>query len=265
MRILTIIFLIFVHNLACAEIIQTSDYAIIAKKIKESDKRTVIMFDLDDVITIPEDEYNITFPERKQHMKYLEKRYNELEIKNFHSIILKDRRIKLVDQKIPEIFDYIEKNNIKAMAVTKCFTHKYGKLDDAHNWRIKELQSIGIDFSKTSPLKGTYKIKDITPINGRPSSIPMYQDGIVFTARADKGMILERIFAHFKYYPKRILFIDDKFKNLASIEKLSKKYNIKFDGIIINKSHKMQRPKLDSRKEAIRFKILEEEGKWIID
>lgn len=185
------------------EIIQTSDYASLKREIEKKDKDTILMFDLDDVLTLPENNYNISFPERKKHVKAIEKKYGENEAKDFWSIILMDRKIKYVDNKIPEIYEYIRSKGMKAMAATKCFTHKYGIIENAHLWRYNELKSLGIDFNQTSPLKGTFKITDIKPVNGGPSSIPLYQNGIVFTARADKGMILDRIFSHYKYYPKK--------------------------------------------------------------
>lgn len=223
------------------------------------------MFDLDDVLTLPTDPYNISFPERKYHVKRLEKKYGENNAKKFWSIILQNRKIKFVDERIPQILQDIRDKQIAAIAVTKCFTHQYGKIKNAHDWRIAELKSIKVDFSQTSPLRGIYKMSDIIPVNGRPSSIPLYKDGIVFTARADKGMILEKVFSHYKYFPKRILFIDDKFKNHTSIEKLSKKYRIKFDGIVITKAHNQQSPKLNPEVEKNRFNILENEERWEID
>lgn len=263
-KIFLVIFVLF-PTISYAEIMQTSDYSSIKREIEKRGKDIIVMFDLDDVLTIPQNEYNISFPERKKHVKKLEKKYGENEAKYFWSIILEDRKIKYVDNKIPDIFEYIKERGIKSIAVTKCFTHKYGKIENAHIWRYNELKALGIDFNQTSPLKGTYKITDIKQKNGRPSSIPMYQNGIIFTARADKGMILERIFAHYNYYPKKILFIDDKYKNLTSIEKLSERYNIKFDGIVITKAHNQKPPNLNSEKEEKRFRILEEEKRWVID
>ena len=264
-RLFTLILTLLFSNFVLAEIVQTNDYAIIEKFVKKTNQQTLVMFDLDDVLTLPTNPYNISYPLRKKHVKEIEKKYGEGEAKNFWSIIFMNRKIKFVDNKIPGILDDIEKRKIPTIALTKCFTHNYGKIDNAHDWRISELKSLNVDFSKFSPLKGTYRILDIIPVNGRPSSIPMLKSGVIFTARADKGMILEKIFKKYNYYPKKILFIDDKYKNLASIEKLSKKYNIKFDGIIITKAYNLPRPKLEPQNEERRFQILENEEKWVID
>lgn len=263
---LSLIFIYFLlSNVTHAEIIETSDYSVIEKFVKKTGNDTLIMFDLDDVLTIPHEPYNLSFPERRKHVKEIEKRIGEQEAKHYWSIILMNRKIKFVDNKIPIIFKYIEDHKISSIALTKCFTHKYGKIQNSHDWRISELKNLGIDFSKTSPFKGDYKITDIKQVNGRPSSTPMIKNGVAFTARSDKGMILERIFKNYNYYPKKILFVDDKYKNLNSIEKLSKKYNIKFEGILITKIHNQPIPKLDPVREKKRFEILKKEERWIID
>jgi hypothetical protein len=118
-------------------------------------------------------------------------------------------------------------------------TSKYGTIEHAEDWRIKELIDLKLNFHEISPIKGEVAFHDIIPINGKPSSTTMLKKGVIFTARADKGMILEKVFQHYDYFPKEIIFIDDKFKNLASIENLAKKYNIKFTGIVITKSEKL--------------------------
>jgi hypothetical protein len=224
-----------------------------------------VLFDLDDVITTPKKHYNVSYKERKKIVKEMEKKYGENEAKKFWSIILQNRKIEYIDDKIPGIFNYIKQNKIPTMALTKCFTNKYGIIEHAEDWRIKELEDLKLNFHDISPLKGEVAFDDIVPINGRPSSITMLKKGVIFTGRADKGMILERVFQHYNYFPKEIIFIDDKFKNLVSIENLAKKYNIKFKGIVITKSEKLPQPSLESSIEKKRFEILENQGKWVID
>lgn len=259
-----LILLLFYTPIIKAEIIQTPDYFVIKHKVSTMDRDSLIIFDLDDVLTMPTRDYNLSLPIRKKLAQNIEDKYGEEFAKNFWSIILQNRKIKYVDEMIPSILSYIKDKQIPTIALTKCFTHQYGRMQNAHDWRISELKSLKIDFTDLSPIKGELKLVNIPKINGRPSSTPMHKNGIIFTARADKGMILEQILTHYNYHPKKILLIDDKFRNIISLERFAKKYNISFDGIIITKVNHLEKEKLDYKEELERFKILENQEKWKI-
>jgi hypothetical protein len=87
---------------------------------KSQTSERLVLFDLDDVITIPQKNYNISYKERKKLVKEMEQKYGENEAKKFWSIILQNRKIEYMDNKIPEIFSYLKKHKIPTMALTKC-------------------------------------------------------------------------------------------------------------------------------------------------
>lgn len=75
---------------------------------------------------------------------------------------------------------------------------------------ISELTSIGIDFSESAPLRidSMFRME-----NG-----PISKNGVVFaTDYQTKGDVLREYLKQAKFSPKRILFIDDSFKNLVSV------------------------------------------------
>ena len=93
----------------------------------------------------------------------------------------------------------------------------------------------------------------------------MLKYGIIFTAEQNKAMILKHILNHKKYYPKRIIFIDDMINNLLSVEDMCKKSNIDFIGFHYIAVSKMKMQETEEWKEKKRLKILQESKKWLND
>jgi hypothetical protein len=58
-----------------------------------------------------------------------------------------------------------------------------------------------------------------------------YNQSILFSGNNDKGEALVRLFEIMNYFPKKVIFVDDKLKYLLSVEKILKDYNISFIGI----------------------------------
>ncbi len=89
---------------------------------------------------------------------------------------------------------------------------------------VDQLHSIGIDLSLHSlsdldhEIEGGYAAK--------------YIEGVIFVGlKNDKGETLMRLLDHVKHQPKKILFIDDKEKNLHSVARACKKREIPFIGL----------------------------------
>ncbi len=58
-----------------------------------------------------------------------------------------------------------------------------------------------------------------------------YKNSILFGGNNDKGETLITFFHWMNYYPKKVVFIDDKMKYLVAVEKALKHHNIEFVGI----------------------------------
>ena len=88
----------------------------------------------------------------------------------------------------------------------------------------KQLQSIGIDMSRHSlseldhEIEGGYAAK--------------YLEGVIFVGlKNDKGKTLMRLLDQLGHQPKKVLFIDDKEKNLHSVAAACEKRKIPFVGL----------------------------------
>jgi hypothetical protein len=80
----------------------------------------------------------------------------------------------------------------------------------------------------------------------------------------DKGKALKAFLNHYKLKFKKIIFIDDRKKNLESVEKTISKLNIPFVGIEYTAAVMHTEP-LNEKRAKLQFKTLSKEKKWISD
>jgi phosphoglycolate phosphatase-like HAD superfamily hydrolase len=95
-------------------------------------------------------------------------------------------------------------------------------LELAHR-TIEQLHHMDIYFTKTDPYECP-----IAYDNKKPG---IYIDGIIFSGNHDKGEMLVHWFKQSNYRPKKVIFIDDKLKNLHSVEKALHNRDYPFIGI----------------------------------
>lgn len=90
---------------------------------------------------------------------------------------------------------------------------------------IRQVHSLGFDFSKTAP----QILFDSIPASGGPTC---YRQGILFAGDYNsKGEVLLNFLAMIGHRPKKIVFIDDKYKNVEELEKVLAEHNIDYLGI----------------------------------
>lgn len=88
---------------------------------------------------------------------------------------------------------------------------------------LEQLQRLDIDFAKTGP-----------PASIAPFGIhspALYINGIIFVSMHDKGAVLAHWLTQLNFHPHKIVFIDDKLKNIQSVEQAIKKADYPFIGI----------------------------------
>ena len=79
-----------------------------------------------------------------------------------------------------------------------------------------------------------------------------------------KGAVVDAFLTSVKIMPKRIVFIDDKSKNLESVAEFAKQNNIEFIGIEYTKALE-EKEALNKNIAQLQFEVLEKEKKWISD
>ena len=93
----------------------------------------------------------------------------------------------------------------------------------------------------------------------------MVISGILFSARASKGAILEQAMLEQGIKAKKIIFVDDKMENIEDVGAYCKKQEIEFIGTHFLISKHRVFPELNLETEMLRFKRLKEDHLWLLD
>ncbi len=88
---------------------------------------------------------------------------------------------------------------------------------------LEQLSKIDIDFTHTSPRD------PVAPYGVKNQSL--YSHGIIFAGALNKGDVLKHWLKQLRFQPKKIIFVDDKLKNIKSVANAMKTTNSSFVGI----------------------------------
>ncbi len=256
---------------ALAEVIQTSNLMPIEAALEKADTDTLVIFDVDDVLLMPNDQ--ILKKSNKSYLeeieRKIEKRLGEPAAQILYSIIFFERLNSPVDKKIIKLISRLQDNDIKVLALTNCFTGRFGKIASMEDWRIYELKRIGYNFGKSwsglapQHFEGLGKMGSGLSVKSR--SAPAFKNGVVFTSSVSKGEALKAFLAYAHFAPKKIIFIDDKKKHLESVESIAKSLGIPFVGFEYTAVADKPASALDEKRARLQFEILEKEHKWLSD
>ena len=258
----SLIFITLYTTTAFAEIIETSDFAVAKKLLDTADQHSLVIFDIDEVIIQTTDA--ILKPQYKAHLvkweKELLERTSEEVLVYLRSIIFQEQNIKLVDDQILDTFNKLKAKKITTIAITYIPTGPRGKIAKFEDWGLSRLQKFNIDFRNFNNLPD-HTFSDIPAKHGTP----MTKNGVTFTALAPKGTLLNALLKYNNLKPNKIIFIDDKLSNLASVESVCKNLNIPFIGIHYTKVIKSDQWHINEEIAKLQFKVLENEYKWLSD
>ena len=109
-----------------------------------------------------------------------------------------------VDKKFIKLLKSFQKKNIMVIGLT----NRHPCIASA---TAKQVKSLNFDFNKTAP-----KIKNFS---FDFEHLPLYRYGIIFVSDYNKKVdVLMQFLKHNNLHPKKIVFIDDKFKNVEEFE-----------------------------------------------
>ncbi|HLW72804.1 MAG TPA: DUF2608 domain-containing protein [Candidatus Babeliales bacterium] len=148
---------------------------------------------------------------------------------------------------IPELIAYLIDENVAVMALTSRSIFIAERT-------VEQLDNININFF----------IPDINPDDlVLPMKDPsFYKQGILFGGNNDKGKTLNCFFKTMNYYPKKIIFVDDKMKNLLSVEKAMSARHIPFVGIRYSGSDARVKS-FDPAKSEAQWRALKQKNSWL--
>lgn len=203
-------------QLETSNIITINQIAAAKKIFMDADADTLVIFDVDCVLTMPSDPI-LQSPTLFKYQAVYEKMRKDLTKDERHllnHLLVMHSDSQLVELEFPDIIRELQKCNIKTIAMTAGKTGLVGKNDICFpDWRYAELKQLGIDFSIIFPDKLYFT--ELADFNGDKPGI---EHGIAYSAgnRNAKGDLLQYLFQAIQFRPKRVLAIDDRLKNLLS-------------------------------------------------
>lgn len=207
----------------------------ISQHLTQMDEETLVIFDVDMVLTHPKSPaFQLPNIMKYQHylkeiLKPLSPLHHEL---SFVCAIINSGSC-LLDEGFPKFMQQISDKKAKKMALTACHTGPLGEIHSLEEWRFQTLVDLGIDFScDFSKLPDRIIFDDLTQFREQYPSFHkgiLYSNGEMFPP--SKGVVLERFLQESDWKPNKIIFIDDKPSNLLSVKKTADKYHLDYLGI----------------------------------
>ena len=260
--------------LLCSCLVLTQGFALIVESptldtfegaLASIDQETLVLFDVDETLIVSKD--LILRPcARNLWKKYAKEAYENLEISpapyldnHILGLILPKMDYELVHPRVVSIIHALQQQNIKTIAFTKMMTGAYGSVPCMEDWRIAHLKQLGMDFSGAFP---QFQKVEIHPLRTGPPSL--FKEGLLCANRQDKGPVLVAFLKSIDWKPSKILFLDNRYDYLQSVESALQGSGIEFLGFYYTEVEK--RPcTIDSELAKFQFEHLAKTGIWLND
>lgn len=216
-RIVFLFFLLLLNQHTQGYIIEHDCIAEVAKHLEQG-KKMLVIFDIDNTIAEPcsdlgSDQWFNHIITVYQKRGFSDKDAFKTAVKLYHHLhTFLD--MQPVEAETPSFITSLQKQKIPVLALTaRSFIER----------TFEQLETIAIDFSHTAVSDGVFDLSQQNPA--------FYQNGIIFSGNNDKGCVLCAFFDRTGYQPDKIIFVDDKESNIASVERAVEKRGIQFIGI----------------------------------
>lgn len=242
------------------EILEAPRIAVLESLLEQADRNTLVLWDVDDVLVQPTDAFYMEVPLRKRLYERIWLKYSKTERKALFSHFFLRREVMLVHPRVLEVLKGLEQKGIPCAALTAWWTGPYGSIPKMEDLRFQGLASVGISFAGSCPFN-EQRFDALATAEG----VPLIQQGVIFTALQDKALVLAAVLEGREKDFSKIIFIEDNISNLKAVEKLCRKLKIPFLGIHYTEAASRPLPQLEPAQEKERFRILEDEGLWLLD
>lgn len=244
-------FLLFI--IACTNLLAVIECQRLHEILPLIDEETLVVFNINNVLTVSRQDAGST-PWAEQQIAQIaaENNFTKTHATNvfiplWHEILIASD-VELFDPQAEAIVNYLQSKNVKVMALT----NRYVEMAyPTHH----QLRSVGIDFSKNPPHGEDFFIEGTV-------SPTKYIEGIIFNGLINfKGDSLVAFLKQINYFPKKIIYIEDKPKHLAQVEKAVEELGISFVGIhfgALDLQRQSYQPKLADLQVKKHFDILDD-------
>ncbi len=199
-----------------ATIIRTESFATFFMACEDFTEKSLVIFDVDRVLIEPRDA--IMRAPNQRMLWELRHKYgahlSSAQMADISSIVNLNESSSLVDPLALAFINHIQQRNIPIIGLTATGTGGFGKIASIPDWRIADLARFGISFATSFQQQPPFVL---TQLNERGTS-PVFKSGILFTGGYSKGDVLEVFLDTVGFTPDKVLFADDLFYNLISVE-----------------------------------------------
>jgi thymidine kinase len=244
----------------------TNAYKTVEACVKQADKDTLIIFDVDEVLVHPKDQIL-----KINHINNMAELFDQIKVRltleqawELQSIILLQSEYEPVNNDIIRLIAETQKNGINTIALTQLMTGTFGKVSSLEDWRVNSLNAFGYDFSKSWATLKDRKFDDMPSIL-YPSEFPMFKQGVIFTCDHSKDKILKAFLHYAKFQPKKIILIDDMEKHIHSIANFANEENIEFLGVKYTAAYDFDKEPFNAMRAQLQLETLESKHIWLSD
>jgi hypothetical protein len=205
-------------------------------ELKKADKNTVVLFDIDETLTVAYDEpflrktwqavpiVHQALTDAFQKHFSVSGHTNFADFKNeMWTQTWAKARLHRVDNHSPELIKSLQKKHVKTIAFSSAFAGIVGTDKPVKEIRFEQLKNVGIRFDvpelPQQILLSSYPIFH--------NAQPTFYRGILLTNnQATKGEVLIDFFDKIGWHPTHVIFFDDVIENLDSVSQALIKRNI---------------------------------------
>lgn len=218
--------------------------------LEKADKNTLVVFDVDNVISAPAD--LIGRPKarniRQEIFKEYENKYGIERVKRIHALYMLKAKGELVESDIKRIIYSLQQKGIPTIALTAKGTEKFGSIVGTMEWRLSKLEDKGITF--------IYPLHNERVLWQKEAG---FEKGIVFSGKQSKGEALDYFLKNVvKWKLKKIIFVDDNADYLESVSYMCEENSIEFIGFQYLAEVFNQDKKVNPEIARVQIRILDE-------
>ena len=201
-----------------SKIIRTDDLETIKSACAGADPRTLVIFDMDNVLTESMERafQSDLYPKSKKIVDQYEEQVKKMSPSDQEKLKGAQWEIPvcLVDNGMPLLIKSLQDREIKVLMLTANPHGKIASVNSIEDLCDSRLRALGINFGKSwhsIDIKGDFD-----------TDLTIFHRGEIFTLES-KEVALKRFLEHIPEYKfQKIIFIDDKRKNLEKVKKLTK-------------------------------------------
>lgn len=244
------------------QIHSTSDLGQIEKELETLDSDSLVLFDVDSTLIVPDDA--ILRPSSEDFLKELLGGNTVQDLPTGRRYIFREILLNaphsLVDESSISCIQNLQEKGIPVIAFTAAPRGKVGEIASVADWRIEELKRFGFDFSSTFAEEGVLEL----PKNPDKEFSPLFKSGILFASLHPKGDTLQKFLHAIGWTPNRVVLIDDQLEYVQSVGKALESLGIPYTGFHYTAAEKMPY-KLNRETAQFQVHSFLEQGKWFND